>query len=194
MANVLSSLKEALGAGARASKYRVVFTFPNAVPVEGDARNVDVLCKGSSFPSITIGQIEAFNQGRKLVLPGDTTFTNTWTLTFYNTEDHQLRRNMIAWAVACDHFQDNKHSGNPNSVMTNLAISQLDSAGNVTATYTFHNVYAQEVAEISVGDDQVDTLQEFDTTFSFTDWVVGDGETQNPSSANPATKNDTALS
>ena len=52
MANVLSSLKEALGAGARASKYRVVFTFPNAVSVERDARNVDVLCKASSFPAM----------------------------------------------------------------------------------------------------------------------------------------------
>ena len=40
----------------------------------------------------------------------------------------------------------------------------------------------------------MDTIQEFDVTFSFTDWVVGDGEMQNPDSANAATENESALS
>lgn len=194
MPTTINDLKTTLGAGARASKYSINFTFPSAVSVSTDSRSVDILCKASTFPSMSIGQIEVYNQGRKLPLPGDTTFTNTWTLTFYNTESHDIRRDMIAWMVAADHFQINMHSGQPSAVMTDLSVSQLDSAGNPTATYTFHNAFVQEVAEISVGDDQVDTIQEFDVTISFSDWVVGTGDEQNPSEYNEPTLNETANS
>jgi len=192
MANRLAELKSALGAGARANKYRVNFAVPAAVPVTSNLQNADALCKASNFPSMTIGQIEVFNQGRKLILPGDTTYTNTWTLTFYNTEDHALRKDMISWMKSADHFQNNTHSGNPNSIMGELSVEQLDSAGQPTAKYTFHNIFVQEVGELGVGDDQVDTIQEFDVTFSFTDWVVGDGELNNPAAGNQASGNEVA--
>lgn len=192
MANKLAEIKSALGAGARANKYRVNFAVPAAVPVTSNLQNVDALCKASNFPSMTLGQIEVFNQGRKLILPGDTTYTNVWTLTFYNTEDHSLRKDMISWMKAADHFQNNEHSGNPTALMGELSVEQLDSAGNPTAKYTFHNVFVQEVGELAVGDDQVDTIQEFDITFSFTDWVVGDGEFNEPAAGNLATENEVA--
>ena len=194
MANVINEIKTALGAGARPSKYNVSLTFPSAVSTSSNLRNINVLARSTSFPGLTIGQIEAWTQGRKLVIPGDTTFTNSWTVTFYNTETHDLRRDMIAWQVACDHFQDNMHTGVPASLMIDASVSQLDSAANVTATYTFHNLYPMEVAEITLGADTIDQVQEFDVTFSFTDWVVGTNELQEPSSANAATLNETALS
>lgn len=193
MANKLAELKSALGAGARANKYRVNFSVPSAVATTSNLQNVDALCKASNFPSMTIGQIEVFNQGRKLILPGDTTYTNTWTLTFYNTEDHALRKDMISWMRSADHFQNNSHTGNPAALMGELSVEQLDSAGNPTAKYTFHNVFVQEVGELAIGDDQVDTIQEFDVTFSFTDWVVGDGELNNPAAGNAATGNTIAI-
>lgn len=192
MANKLAEIKAALGAGARANKYRVNFSVPSAVPVGSNLQNADALCKASNFPSMTIGQIEVFNQGRKLILPGDTTYTNTWTLSFYNTEDHALRKDMISWMKAADHFQNNSHSGNPTALMGELSVEQLDSAGNPTTKYTFHNVFVQEVGELAIGDDQVDTVQEFDVTFSFTDWVVGDSEMNTPLAGNTPTGNDVA--
>lgn len=191
--NKVAELKNALGAAARPNKYRVNFSVPASIPTISDLNTVDVLCKASSFPSMTIGVMEVWNQGRKLPLPGDTTYTNTWTLTFYQTEDHAIRRDMIAWMKAADHFQNNQHSGNPNSVLGEMSIQQLDSAGNETATYTFHNVFVSEVAEITVGDDQVDTPMEFDVTFTFSDWVVGKDELNKPASGNAATKNDIAI-
>lgn len=193
MANKITELKAALGAGARSSKYRINFSVPASVATVSNLQNATVLCKAATFPSMTIGQIEVFNQGRKLVIPGDTTYTTTWTLTFYNDEEHSLRRDMIAWMVAADNFQNNSHSGNPTAVMGELGITQLDSAGNDTATYTFHNVFVQEVAEVSVGSDQIDTLQEFDVTFSFSDFVVGTGEQSAPGTSGSATKNDVAV-
>lgn len=192
MANKVAELKSALGAAARPNKYRVNFSVPAAVPTTSNLSVADTLCKASTFPSATIGQIEVFNQGRKLVLPGDTTYANAWTLTFYMTEDHALRKDMIAWMKAADHFQNNSHSGNPQALLGEMSIQQLDSAGNPTATYTFHNVFVQEVGEVAVQADTNDEAMEFDVTFSFTDWVVGDGEVNNPAAGNLATGNEVA--
>lgn len=193
MSNVINELKSALGAGARASKYRINLTFPSGVSTTSNQRNISVLGKTTSFPSVTVGVIEVFNQGRKLPLPGDTTFTNTWTVTFYNTEGHDLRRDFVAWLASIDHFQDNKHSGVPANLMIDASVAQLDSAANETAKYTFHNLFPSEVAEISVGADTLDTVQEFDVTFTFSDWVVGANSTQEPGSAGSPTLNETAL-
>lgn len=192
MTNKIAELKSALGAGARASKYLVNFSIPSAVPTVSQLQDANILCKATSFPSMTIGQIETFIQGRKLPLPGDTTYTNAWTLTFYTTEDHALRRDMIAWAKAIDNFQNNTHSGNPVDVMGELSVAQLDSAGNETARYTFHNVFVSEVGEVTLGADQVDSIVEFDVTFSFSDWVVGSDAQNAPGVANQATVNSIA--
>ena len=93
---------------------------------------------------------------------------------------------------AADHFQNNQHSGNPAAIMGEMSVEQLDSAGNPTARYTFHNVYVSEVPALELADDQVDTIQEFDVTFTFSDWVVGSNEFNEPESGNLATKNDVA--
>lgn len=192
MANKLSELKNAIGAAARPNKYRVNFSVPSAVPTQSDLTTVDTLCRSASFPSVSVGQIEIFNQGRKLVIPGDTSYTNAWTLTFYQTEDHAIRKDMIAWQVAADHFQNNSHSGNPTALLGELSVEQLDSKGNPTVQYTFHNVFVQEVGEISLTDDTDSGAMEFDITFSFTDWTVGNVRTNEPASGNAATGNDIA--
>lgn len=177
MVNKVNQLKALIGAAARPNKYRVTFDVPTAVVYAKDnhstGRTFDILCKATTFPSMTIGQIELFNQGRKLIIPGDTSYTNTWTLTFYQTEDHAIRKAMIAWMKRADHWQGNSHSGEPSNVMTDLNVEQLDSDGNPTVMYTFHNAFVQEIGEITLGDDQQDTAMEFDVTFSFTDWTVG---------------------
>lgn len=192
MGNKVAELKSAIGAAARPNKYRVNFAVPAAVPTTSDLSTVDTLCKATTFPSVSLGQIEVWTQGRKLILPGDTTYTNTWNLTFYGTEDHAIRKDMLAWMKAADHFQNNEHSGNPSAILGELSVQQLDSQGNETATYTFHNVFVQEVGEVTLGDDQVDTPMEFDVTFSFSDWVVGTAGTNDPSAGNAATANDIA--
>jgi len=189
MANKLEELKGAIGAGARANKYRVNFSVPSDVVVVSNLQDADVLCKAASFPSMTIGQIEAWNQGRKLLIPGDTTYSNTWELTFYTTEDHGLRRDMISWMRSADHFQNNQHTGNPGALMGELSVEQLDSAGMGTAKYTFHNVFVSEVGELTLGDDTADTIHEFSVTFSFTDWVVGNGALNVPGKAGTPTNN-----
>ena len=124
MANKITELKSALGAGARPNKYRVNMSVPAAVQTTSDLSTADVLCKATTFPSVTLGQIEVFIQGRKLVLPGDTAYTNTWTVTLYQTEDHAIRKDMIQWMRQADHFQNNSHSGNPDAILGIRAMAE----------------------------------------------------------------------
>ena len=191
MANI-ANLKQALGAGGRVNKYRVNFSIPSAVPTASELQNVDVLCKASSFPGVTITPIEVFNQGRKLVIPGDTVYENTWALTFYNTADHGLRRDLLSWMKSSDDFQKNTHSGNPTDILGELSVVQLDSLGKATATYTFHNVWVSGVDAVELSDDTDGGIQEFAATFSFSDWVVGEGEISEPTKANAASANSIA--
>jgi len=191
--NKLSELKAALGAGARENKYRVNFSIPSVVPVASSLQDADALCKGASFPGVSVGQIEVFNQGRKLIIPGDTEYTNTWALTFYTTEDHALRKDLISWMSSTDNFQNNQHSGNPSAIMGEMSVEQLDSAGVATVKYTFHNVFVQDIGELTLGDDSTDTIHEFEATFSFTDWVVGDGSLNKPLAGNPPSLNNIAV-
>lgn len=191
MSNKISELKNAIGAGARPNKYRINFSIPAAVPTVSDLSTANILCKAASFPAMSIGVIEVFNQGRKLPLPGDTTFENSWSLTFYQTEDHSLRRDMIAWMHSADDFQRNAHSGNPNSILGELSVEQLDSAGNGTVKYTFHNVFVSSVDEVSLTDDPDGNVQEFSVTFTFSDWVVGEDNVNKPAVSGTPTRNNT---
>ena len=189
MNNNITNLKRALGAGARVNKYRVKLTFPTAVGAKSELQNIDVLCKSASFPSKTIAAVDTFSQGRKLPLPGDTSFENTWALTFYNTEGHDLRRDFLKWMKDTDNFQQNLHSGVPADLMTEMSVAQLDSYQNETTVYTFHNVWVSEVSSIDVSDDTDGGIQEFSVTFTYSDWVVGNEEFDKPEVANKPTLN-----
>jgi hypothetical protein len=166
--NRLDDIKNVLKAGARENKYKVFLG--TKLPSAG--AQGDILCKSSSFPGITIGQIEVWNQGRKLVLPGDTSFSNSWELEFYNTEDHKLRNEFVAWLKSIDNFQENKHAGDPSPLMVTMRVIQMHADGTEGQAFEFNNVFPQDIGEVTVADDSADTVQSFDVTLSFTDWYT----------------------
>lgn len=182
MSNRIEKMKVGLsrGGAAKSSKYRVLFSLPNEVTKTTDVETMSFMCKAASFPSVTIGQIEVWNQGRKLPIPGDTSYETTWNLTFYNDVEHSVRRTFLSWMAATDNFQENWHSGNPGGLFVDMTVQQLDSQENPTAVYTFHNCFPNSVGEIQVTADGVDQIQEFDVVISFSDWVVGVDEKNDP--------------
>jgi len=176
MSNKIREIQAVLESAGRANKYRVSFAFPQSVDNKADLKEIDVLAKSAIAPARDIGVIELWNQGRKLVQPGDTTFSNEWSLDFYLSEDHKLRYDFIKWQNACDNFHKNTHSGRPSEVMTSIRLSQLDSQGQETANYTLHNVFPMSVGEVTYGDDSENTVTEFNVSFSYTDFVIGTAE------------------
>jgi len=174
--STITELASVVGAAGRANKYRVAFTWPAGIQGVTPLYDVDVLAKATAAPTRELGQIELWNQGRKLIIPGDTVYDNAWNVDFYLTENHQIRYDLIKWMDACDNYQKNTHTGDPSQIFADLRVEQLDSAGNVTAQYTLHHAFPQTVGEIAYGADSADTPAEFTVTFAYSDWVTGTGE------------------
>ena len=190
--NKIREIESVLGSAGRQNKYRFRFAWPSGVEGVTNLSDADVLAKSTSAPERELGTIDLWNQGRKHVIPGDTAFSNTWSVDFYLGESHEIRYDMIKWQVACDNFHTNVHTGNPSAIFAELRIEQLDSAGKVTAQYTLHNCFPTTVGEVAYGDDSENSVTEFSVTFSFTDFVLGDKETDEWAPI-PPTRNDTAL-
>ena len=68
MALKILELKAALGSGARANKYRLNFSVPATIPIASNLLWADALCKATTFPSVSIGQIEVWNQHHKTLI------------------------------------------------------------------------------------------------------------------------------
>ena len=171
MANVVSKLKTALGAGARQSKYKINMSTP--AQIQGNhGDTINTLCQTQAFPGVTQGPINVFIQGRKLVLPGDTEYESTWTVSFYQTEAHELRKVFLEWMKAMDDFHNNKHQGNLSSLMVDADVSQLDHNEEETITYTFKDMHPQAVSQVDVSDESTNEVQKFDVTFAYTSWMI----------------------
>lgn len=161
MANAISDLKTKLGAGLRTSKYQVTINTPNNLDT------IDTLAKSTSFPQKTIGQVEVWSQGRKAMLQGETEYDHTWDVTFYETVDHSLREEFIAWMQLIDNTKENLHF---DGLMDTAKIAQLNGIGEKTAEYEFANLWPQVVSSIEMSDDGVNVVGEFTVTFSFDYW------------------------
>jgi hypothetical protein len=195
MATKLKEIENVLGATGRQNKYRIQFNFPEAVShiVETEKSDIDVMAKSASAPAKEIGVIELWNQGRKLPIPGDTSFDNSWEVSFYLGETHELRYDMLKWQDACDNFYLNFHTGDPDKIFSDLTVQQLDSAAQVTAEYTLKSCWPSNVGEITYSDDAENSPTEFSVTFTYSEWVVGTGEVPDYNPKFKATNNATSF-
>lgn len=196
MLNKIEDLKRVLKGGARATKYEVRLSIPTRVDTLMELKDMAILAKSADFPSMQIGQIEAFIQGRKIPIPGDTQYDNLWPVTFYMDNAHKIRKQFVAWMKAIDNFQANTHSGVPNDLFVEMSVVQLDSLGKGVAVYTFKDVWPQMVGVVTAAADSTDTLQEFEVQFSFSSWIVegtNGSEFSTPNDGRAASSNVTSV-
>lgn len=168
---VLQELKETLKMGARGNKYLVMLAAPIGVT---DDFQINTIAKGGSIPAKTVGQIEIWTQGRKLVVAGDATYENAWTLTFWNTEDMALRKGFDDWMLHIDNMETHTRgvSSHTEYMTDGGQISQLNTTDNtIAATYTFYNMWPTGISAIDMADDQQDMITEFTVDFAYSHWV-----------------------
>lgn len=168
----VSTLKQVLKGGAKVDKYTIDFGTPSGNGVFTLGETGIVLCKSASFPDVKIGTVDAWVQGRKLILPGDTAYTNTWAVDFYQTADHNLRQMYINWMKSIDNYIDNNHTCTPADWSIEAVVMQLACDGNPSAKYRFFNMFPTEVSEVKVDGSQINAIQEFTVTFSFSHWDI----------------------
>ena len=193
----VQQLKSELSMGARGNKYRIMLAAPQGPAASGAKEygqaisaadfHIDTIAKGGSIPAKTIGQIEVWTQGRKLVVAGDATYENTWSLTFWNTQDHALRDAFDNWMLFIDDMESHSRAAVDHvDYMTETAqIQQLNTTDNsMMAQYEFRNLWPTGISAIDMADDQQDTITEFSVDFAFSHWVRKDTYSAQSSDAN----------
>ena len=188
----LSQFKSKLiGGGTRPNLFEVsIPTFPSAISeawsAGDDSENgiFKFLCKATALPASNLGSIEIPFRGRILKVAGDRTFDD-WTVTIINDEDFKLRTAFERWSNVMSRLDDATGVTNPTSYMTDGYVQQLgrgDSIGatgneggesSVLRTYKFFDVFPITVGEIALSYDTTDQLEEFDVTFRYQYFTIG---------------------
>ena len=188
----LSQFKSKLiGGGTRPNLFEVsIPTFPTAISeawAAGDDSENGIfkfLCKATSLPASNLGSIEIPFRGRTLKVAGDRTFDD-WTVTIINDEDFKLRTAFERWSNVMSQLDDATGVTNPTSYMADAFIQQLgrgssrDAASNdggsssILRSYKFFDVFPVTVGEIALSYDTTDALEEFDVTFRYQYFTIG---------------------
>ena len=188
----LSQFKSKLiGGGTRPNLFEVsIPTFPSAISeawsAGDDAENgiFKFLCTASILPASNLGSIEIPFRGRTLKVAGDRTFDD-WTVTIINDEDFKLRTAFERWSNVMSRLDDATGVTNPTSYMTDGYVQQLGRGGQVGAasndggessvlrSYKFFDVFPITVGEIALSYDTTDQLEEFDVTFRYQYFTIG---------------------
>ena len=188
----LSQFKSKLiGGGTRPNLFEVsIPTFPSAISeawsAGDDSENgiFKFLCKATALPASNLGSIEIPFRGRTLKVAGDRTFDD-WTVTIINDEDFKLRTAFERWSNVMSRLDDATGVTNPSSYMTDGYVQQLgrgataatgtasEGESSILRSYKFFDVFPVTVGEIALSYDTTDALEEFDVTFRYQYFTIG---------------------
>lgn len=176
-------LERSLGDGARATHFDVEIHFTD--PLAPTARELSTVCKTTQFPSKSHEKIDFMYKGRSIPIKGQTKYSQTWTATFYLSEDHKLRHAFEDWIEAIDqkHNYDDGvgfgvsrtqavHASSGYTKTVKLYQTSFEDDQN-TAVYTLYNVFPTEISELEYSADNVAAVQEFTVTFAYSHYNLG---------------------
>lgn len=179
-------LNNALGDGARATKFDCDIVFTNSKLFDGSADHVRTLVKATSFPGKSHDIIDFKYKGRSIPMKGQVKYNQTWTCTFYLTEDHKLKNSFETWIEALD--QQHNYHRRPDMI-PNLIDTQKThfSAGynrtihifqrnfdntQITAQYWLVNAFPIEVSAVEYSAESLGQIQEFTVTFAYSHYEM----------------------
>lgn len=176
MSSVIQNLiQSTLKDGARSTKFECVVLFASPVFSGGD---MAVLVKTSQFPGKSHDVIDFKYKGRSIPLKGQTKYDNTWTCTFYLTEDHELKKGFEDWIESLDQQHNIKDVSydvwmaqnfyKTSEYTSTMSIYQLDFTGeNQRVAYHMMYAFPKSVSMIEVDYSAVGTLLEYTVEFSY---------------------------
>jgi hypothetical protein len=167
MANIEFFKANMTGGGARANQFEVVMNFP-AIAMAGEAqRKFTYMCKATSLPGSTIGEVEVPYRGRKLWLAGDRTYED-WTTTVFNDTDFSIRNAMERWIDGMDRtLLEVTNVTNPLLYQSSAEVHQLDRNGTRLKSYNFFGMWPSVLAPVELAYDSNDAIEEFDITWKY---------------------------
>jgi hypothetical protein len=175
--------------GARASLFEVFLTLPAGVAEPTAEAQFRFVCKASSIPSSTVGQIEVPYFGRKVKMAGNRTFEN-WTVTVMNDEDFLVRNAFELWSSYINSHENNLRDASviaeqgllgyrTTAVVRHYAKTGVFAGGTTsgdasipTRQYSFINIFPINIGNIELNWETTDAIEEFTVEFAYDYWTV----------------------
>lgn len=185
MSNYQDLMRKYLGDGARNTRFDIKLNIPSEISNSyNDSRALSIMCKSANLPNRTIQTQNIVFRGRSIPVPVSTKYSNTWTCTFYNDENHNMRKMFELWLDAVDSksdytsFTDEMKGliGN-DYIKDEIKIEQYSNISNdletstPTAIWTLYGVYPTDVSSIELSSES-ESIQEFTVTFSYTYYEI----------------------
>tara|TARA_B100001778_G_scaffold178358_1_gene146729 strand:+ start:312 stop:923 length:612 start_codon:yes stop_codon:yes gene_type:complete len=186
--NITNFRDRLVGGGARPNLFEVNIELPDGVVGQADYRDdVRFMVKAAEIPAANIGNIPVPFRGRVLPVAGDRTF-DPWTVTVINDSKFNIRDAMEQWSNKINDLQFDVGDISPASYQTKAEVFQLSRGGkssgasstggetiNVLRTYNFEGIYPSVVSSIPLDYGATDSIEEFQVTFNYLFWTVGNG-------------------
>ena len=186
--NITNFRDRLVGGGARPNLFEVNIELPDGVIGQADYRDdVRFMVKAAEIPAANIGNIPVPFRGRVLPVAGDRTF-DPWTVTIINDSKFNIRDAMEQWSNKINDLQFDVGDISPSNYQTKAEVFQLSRGGkttsasstggetiNVLRTYNFEGIYPSVVSSIPLDYGATDSIEEFQVTFNYLFWTVGNG-------------------
>jgi len=165
-------------AGARANLFDVSMTAPAAAAELNAVDEFTFACKAAAIPAMTVATIDVPYFGRTIKVPGNKTFDN-WTVTIINDEGFHIRNGFEKWIAAMGSHTSNEASigadfaGEGGSLYGSAIVQHYKKTGGAIAQakYSFVNIFPVSIAEITLGWDANDAIEEFTVEFAYDYWL-----------------------
>ena len=186
--NITNFRDRLVGGGARPNLFEVNIELPDGVTGLADFRDdVRFMVKAAEIPAANVGNIPVPFRGRILPVAGDRTF-DPWTVTVINDSKFNIRDAMEQWSNKINDLQFDVGDISPSNYQTKAEVFQLSRGGkttsasstggetiNVLRTYNFEGIYPSVVSSIPLDYGATDSIEEFQVTFNYLFWTVGNG-------------------
>ena len=154
------------GGGARANQFKVTMPFPGYAQVGGEIEELAFLCRATTIPGMTIGNINVPFRGRNIKIAGDRTIEE-WSVTVYNDTNFRLRNAFERWQNGINNMSDNEGLTNPVDYQVDAFVDHLDRNGNTVKSYTLRGAFPTAIAAIELNYDEATAIEQFDVTFNY---------------------------
>ena len=152
------------GGGARANQFMVTIS---GVAFVTQSEQIRYMCRSTSMPAMTVGEVPVFYRGRQIYVAGDRTYAD-WTVSVYNDAGWLARGDLERWNNALqDIGSTTTGSQDPANYYGMAEVRQKDRSDNEVRVAMLYDVWPTNIGEIALAYDTVDAVEEFDVTFRF---------------------------
>ena len=162
-----------VGGGARNNLFKVTCNFPPYA--RGNVELASFMIKSAQLPSSIITPITIPFRGRQMQIAGDRQF-EAWGISVINDTGMDIRNSFERWMSGINGNAVNTGRSNPADYTADMAVEQLNKAGDVTKRYDLRGVFPTAVSAIDLSFDSENTVEEFSVELQMLYWESAQSE------------------